>query len=79
VWEETSKIPDDSDLKHELKGHDNYKGLHSQSSQLVLEELAEAFNSWYGKRKNDSRANPPSYRKKTTTTTVSTKNTLVPS
>ena len=30
-----------------------YKGLHSQSSQRVLEELAEAFNSWYGNRKND--------------------------
>ncbi len=80
MWENTGEIPDDSDLKSELKGHDNYKGLHSQSSQRVLEELAEAFNSWYGKRKNDSRANPPGYRKKTTTTTTataSTKNTLV--
>jgi len=47
-----------------LKGHTKYKGLHSQSSQRVLEELAEAFNSWYGKRKSDSRANPPGYRKK---------------
>ncbi|PGF14142.1 transposase [Natrinema sp. CBA1119] len=64
VWEDTGEIPDDSELKRELKGHDNYKGLHSQSSQRVLEELAEAFNSWYGKRKNDSRANPPGYRKK---------------
>ncbi|MGQ4554668.1 RNA-guided endonuclease TnpB family protein [Halobellus sp. GM3] len=64
VWEDTGEIPDDSDLKSELKGHDNYKGLHSQSSQRVLEELAEAFNSWYGKRKNDSRANPPGYRKR---------------
>jgi putative transposase len=47
-----------------LKGHNKYKGLHSQSSQRVLEELAEAFNSWYSKRKSDSRANPPGYRKK---------------
>ena len=47
-----------------MKGHTKYKGLHSQSSQRVLEELAEAFNSWYGKRKSDSRANPPGYRKK---------------
>jgi putative transposase len=46
-----------------LKGHTKYKGLHSQSSQRVLEELAEAFNSWYGKKKSDSRANPPGYRK----------------
>ncbi|XVH33076.1 RNA-guided endonuclease InsQ/TnpB family protein (plasmid) [Haloferacaceae archaeon DSL9] len=64
VWEETGEIPDDSDLKSELKTHSKYKGLHSQSSQRVLEELAEAFNSWFGKRKNDSRANPPGYRKK---------------
>jgi len=64
MWEETGQIPDDSDLKRELKAHNKYKGLHSQSSQRVLEELAEAFNSWYGKRKNDSYANPPGHRKK---------------
>jgi len=64
VWEDTGEIPDDSDLKSELKTHPKYKGLHSQSSQRVLEELAEAFNSWYGKRKTDSRANPPGYRKR---------------
>ena len=62
VWEETGKIPDHSDLKHELKDHTKYDGLHSQSSQRVLEELAEAFNSWYGS--NDERDNPPGYRKK---------------
>jgi len=64
VWEDTGEIPDDSDLKRELKTHPKYKGLHSQSSQRVLEELAEAFNSWYGKKKSDDRANPPGYRKK---------------
>ncbi|WP_458210616.1 RNA-guided endonuclease InsQ/TnpB family protein [Haladaptatus sp. NG-SE-30] len=64
VWDDTGEIPDDSDLKRELKGHTTYKGLHSQSSQRVLEELAEAFNSWYGNRKTDSRANPPGYRKR---------------
>ncbi len=64
VWEDTGEIPDDSDLKSELKTHNKYKGLHSQSSQRVLEELAEAFNSWYSKRKSDNRANPPGYRKK---------------
>jgi putative transposase len=62
-WEDTGEIPDHGDLKNELKGHSKYKGLHSQSSQRVLEELAEAFNSWYEKRKSDSRANPPGYRK----------------
>ncbi|WP_336326718.1 RNA-guided endonuclease InsQ/TnpB family protein [Halovenus sp. HT40] len=64
VWENSGKIPDHGDLKDELKGHTKYKGLHSQSSQRVLEELAEAFNSWYEKRKSDDRANPPGYRKK---------------
>ena len=62
VWEETGEIPDHSDLKDELKDHTNYDGLHSQSSQRVLEELAEAFNAWYGS--NDERDNPPGYRKK---------------
>ena len=63
-WEETGEIPDHGNLKEELKGHTTYKGLHSQSSQRVLEELAEAFNSWYETRKSDDRANPPGYRKK---------------
>jgi len=63
-WDETGEIPDDSELKRKLKTHNTYNGLHSQSSQRVLEELAEAFNSWYGTRKTDSRANPPGYRKK---------------
>ena len=44
-----------------MKTHPTYKGLHSQSSQRVLEELAEAFNSWYGSE--DDRDNPPGYRK----------------
>ncbi|WP_254824607.1 RNA-guided endonuclease InsQ/TnpB family protein [Haloglomus halophilum] len=64
VWEGTGEIPDHGDLKDELKDHPKYKGLHSQSSQRVLEELAEAFNSWYEKRKADNRANPPGYRKR---------------
>jgi hypothetical protein len=60
VWDETGNIPNHGDLKDELKTqtHPKYKGLHSQSSQRVLEELAEAFNSWKRKRKSDSRANP---------------------
>jgi len=62
VWDKTGEIPDDSDLKRELKVHTTYKGLHSQSSQRVLEELAEAFNSWDGS--DDDRDNPPGYRKK---------------
>ncbi|TKX46479.1 transposase [Halorubrum sp. SD690R] len=61
VWDDTGEIPDHSRLKDELKIHTNYKGLHSQSSQRVLEELAEAFTSWY--ESDDDRDNPPGYRK----------------
>ena len=61
VWDETGEIPDHGNLKDELKTHNKYKGLHSQSSQRVLEELAEAFNSWYDS--DDDRDNPPGYRK----------------
>jgi len=61
VWKETGEIPGHGDLKDELKTHPKYNGLHSQSSQRVLEELAEAFNSWYGS--DDDRDNPPGYRK----------------
>ena len=61
-WEETGEIPDHEELKNELKTHSKYKGLHSQSSQRVLEELAEAFNSWYSS--DDDRDNPPGYRKR---------------
>jgi putative transposase len=47
-----------------VKTHERYDDLHSQSSQRVLQELAEAFNGWYGKRRNgDTNANPPGYRK----------------
>jgi Transposase and inactivated derivatives len=62
-WDETGEIPDDGELKSELKSHERYTDLHSQSSQRVLEELAEAFTGWVGKRRNDDRARPPGYRK----------------
>ena len=59
-WNETGEILDDG----ELKGHKRYRDLHSQSSQRVLEELAGAFNGWFGKRRNgDDRARSPGYRK----------------
>jgi len=60
-WEDTGEIPDHKELKHELKDHPKYNGLHSQSSQRVLEELAESFNSWYSS--DDPRDNSPGYRK----------------
>jgi len=64
IWDEIGHIPGHSELTAYLKNHERYDDLHSQSSQRVLQELAEAFTGWYGKRRNgDMRANPPGYRK----------------
>jgi len=64
IWDEIDHIPNHNELTTYLKTHERYDDLHSQSSQRVLQELAEAFNGWYGKRRNgDTRANPPGYRK----------------
>src|SRR6056297_1881793 len=64
-WDETGKISSEAALKRELKDHERYSDLHSQSSQRVLEELAEAFTGWFKKRSNgDTDANPPGYRKR---------------
>nr|WP_303704068.1 hypothetical protein [Haloquadratum walsbyi] len=38
-------IPDDSELKSELNEHDRYSGLYSQSTQRLLEKLAESVSS----------------------------------
>ncbi|MFB6284726.1 MAG: RNA-guided endonuclease InsQ/TnpB family protein [Halobacteria archaeon] len=65
-WDEDGEIPDEDELKSELKTHERYSDLHSQSSQRVLEELAEAFHGWYELRKKnngDNSHNPPGYRK----------------
>jgi len=68
-WDLDGKIPDpngelESELKSELKGTERYTDLHSQSSQRVLEELAEAFRSFFGLRRNGhDDAQPPHYRK----------------
>ena len=64
IWSEIGHIPGHSELTAYLKTHERYDDLHSQSSQRVLQELAEAFNGWYAKRRNgDTNANPPGYRK----------------
>jgi putative transposase len=64
VWEACGQIPDDGVLKSYLKTHERYADLNAQSSQATLEELAEAFGSWYGHRRNGNEtANPPGYRK----------------
>ncbi|MFW5983766.1 MAG: RNA-guided endonuclease InsQ/TnpB family protein, partial [Halobacteria archaeon] len=61
-WDEDGEIPDEAELKSELKDHERYSDLHSQSSQRVLEELSEAFNGWYNS--NNENDNPPGYRKR---------------
>jgi len=38
-WDDDGEIPDEKELKSELKDHERYSDLHSQSSQRVLEEL----------------------------------------
>jgi putative transposase len=64
VWDECGQIPDANSLMAYLKRHERYADLHSQSSQRVLQELGEAFSSWYGHRENGNEtANPPDYRK----------------
>ena len=64
IWSETGHIPGHAELSSYLKSHERYADLNAQSSQRVIQELAEAFKSWYGHRQNgDSKANPPAYRK----------------
>ena len=61
VWDAIGHIPDGDELSSYLNSHDRYADLHSQSSQRVLQELGEAFVSWY--KQDDPDANPPGYRK----------------
>ncbi|PSQ08071.1 transposase [Halobacteriales archaeon QS_6_71_20] len=64
VWSETGHIPGHAELSSYLKSHERYADLNAQSSQRVIQELAEAFKSWYGHRQNGNQnANPPAYRK----------------
>ena len=64
IWDETGTIPNGGTLKAYLENHERYANLNAQSSQAILEELAEAFDSWYAHRRNDDdNANPPGYRK----------------
>jgi putative transposase len=64
IWDECGQIPGANALMAYLKTHDRYADLHSQSSQGVLQELGEAFDSWCGHRHNgNTNANPPGYRK----------------
>ena len=64
IWSEIGHIPGHAELSSYLKSHERYADLNAQSSQRVIQELAEAFKSWYGHRHNGNQnANPPAYRK----------------
>jgi len=63
VWDEIGKIPDEGTLKAYMKNQACWKDLNAQSSQKVIEELSDAFQSWFDVRQNDKKANPPGYRK----------------
>jgi putative transposase len=65
IWSETGRIPGHAELSSYLKSHERYADLNAQSSQRVIQELAEAFKGWYGHRQNgNEKANPPAYRKR---------------
>ena len=64
IWSEIGHIPGHAELSSYLKSNERYADLNAQSSQRVIQELAEAFKSWYDHRQNgDKNANPPAYRK----------------
>lgn len=65
IWSETGLIPGHAELSAYLKHDGRYADLHSQSSQRVIQELAEAFASWSGHRQaGNENTNPPGYRKR---------------
>lgn len=63
MWDATGEIPDAGSLKAYLKTRYCWKNLNAQSSQQVIEELGDAFQSWFDLRQKDETANPPGYRK----------------
>ena len=64
IWDATGKIPDGGVLKSYMKNQACWKDLNAQSSQKVIEELSDAFQSWFDLRHKFDEANPPGYRKK---------------
>jgi IS605 OrfB family transposase len=63
IWTQTGEIPDAGQLKSYMKNQDCWKDLNAQSSQKVIEELSDAFQSWFDVRHKDETMNPPGYRK----------------
>ncbi|WP_435349257.1 RNA-guided endonuclease InsQ/TnpB family protein [Haloarchaeobius sp. HRN-SO-5] len=63
IWDATGEIPGEGPLKSYMKNQSCWKDLNAQSSQKVIEELSDAFQSWFDLRHTDDEANPPGYRK----------------
>ncbi len=63
IWNQTGEVPDEGTLKAYMKNQECWKDLNAQSSQKVIEELSDAFQSWFDLRQTDSETNPPGYRK----------------
>ena len=49
VWDATGEVPDEGPLKSYMKNQACWKDLNAQSSQKVIEELSDAFQSWFAR------------------------------
>ncbi len=76
-WASTGRIPSYPDQAKKLKTNGWYRCLHSQSAQAVLEELERSYRSWYAKRKHDSKARPPGFRKRDRLSTLTFKKSAI--
>ncbi|MDI6905787.1 MAG: transposase [Candidatus Bathyarchaeia archaeon] len=69
-WEQTGKIPSYYELQRVFKDDFWCRQVHSHTAQAVLHKLSESYRSWFQLRKVDATANPPSFRKKSSVSTV---------
>ncbi len=58
IWEQTGDILE-GPLKSYTKNQSCWKDLNAQSGQAIVEQLSDAFQSWF--EQDDSDANPPGY------------------
>ena len=80
VWMATGKILTYPELDIALKQEHPlwYRRLHSQSSQAILEELRQSYQSWFAlRKKGDRKSNPPGFRRKADLSTVTFKQRAV--
>ena len=59
IWDATGEIPNGSVLKSYMKNQSCWNDLNAQSSQKVIEELSDAFQSWFDLRHNSKEGIPP--------------------